>query len=123
MGFYNPIYKNELFFPSKTHISTPFTQNIYGLLFTNMDIFQWRHGSRNILINSQLKKILFISSDKKKWNKTEKDTNDTEKENNSNESDFKENEIPDLNSLKQKQTSEILTVVAVIMRKKVLNIK
>ena len=81
------------------------------------------NGSRNILINSQLKKILFISSDKKKWNKTEKDTNDTEKENNSNESDFKENEIPDLNSLKQKQTSEILTVAAVITRKKVLNIK
>ena len=42
-----------------------------------------------------------------------------EKENDSNESDFKENEIPDLNSLKQKQTSEILTVAAVIMRKMV----
>ena len=24
IGFYNPIYKNELFFPSKTHISTSF---------------------------------------------------------------------------------------------------
>ena len=52
-----------------------------------------------------------------------------EKENNSDESDFSENEIPDLNSLKpfefelKKQTSEILTVVAVMMRKKVLNIK
>ena len=45
-----------------------------------------------------------------------------EKEN-SNESDFKKNETPHLNSLKQKQTSEILTVVAVIIRKKVLNIK
>ena len=64
-----------------------------------------------------------MNSDKKKWKKTEKDRNDMKKENNSNESDFKENEIPDLNSLKQKQTSEILTVVAVIMRKKVLNIK
>ena len=32
-----------------------------------------------------------------------------EKESNSNESDL-ENEIPDLNSLKRKQTSEILTV-------------
>ena len=63
-----------------------------------------------------------MSSDKKKLNKTEKDRNDMKK-NNSNESDFKENEIPDLNYLKQKQTSEILTVVAVIMRKKVLNIK
>ena len=63
-----------------------------------------------------------MSSDKKKLNKTEKDRNNMEKKN-SNESDFKVNEIPDLNSLKQKQTSEILTVVAVIMRKKVLNIK
>ena len=63
-----------------------------------------------------------MSSDEKKWNKTERDRNYMEKENNSNESDFKENEIPDLNSLKQKQT-EILTVVAVIIRKKVLNIK
>ena len=80
------------------------------------------NGGRNILINSQLKRILFMSSDEKKWNKTERDRNYMEKENNSNESDFKENEIPDLNSLKQKQT-EILTVVAVIIRKKVLNIK
>ena len=38
MGFYNPIYKYELF-SSKTHISTPFTQAIYGFLFTNMNIF------------------------------------------------------------------------------------
>ena len=48
-----------------------------------------------------------MNSDKKKWNKTEKDRNDMKNENSSNESDFKENEIPDLNSLKQKQTSEI----------------
>ena len=39
-----------------------------------------------------------MSSDKKKWNKTEKDRK--KHENNSNESDFSENEIPDLNSLK-----------------------
>ena len=81
------------------------------------------NGGRNILINSQLKRIFFMSCDKKKWNKTEKDRNDMEKENNSNESDFKENEIPDLNSLKQKKTSEILTIAAVIMRKMVLDIK
>ena len=41
-----------------------------------------------------------MSSDKKKWNKTEKDRKNKEKENNSNEIDFIENEIPDLNSLK-----------------------
>ena len=43
-----------------------------------------------------------MSSDKKKWNKTEKDRKNMEKENNSNESDFSENEIPDLNSLTSK---------------------
>ena len=50
---------------------------------------------RNILIKSQLKRILFMSSDKTKWNKTEKDRKNMEKENNSDESDFSENEIPD----------------------------
>ena len=49
-----------------------------------------------------LKRILFISN-KKKWNKTEKDRKNmekAEKENNTDESDFSENEILDLNSLK-----------------------
>ena len=52
-----------------------------------------------------------------------------EKENNSDGSNFSENEISDLPifrsilNLNQKQTSEILSVVAVMMRKKVLNIK
>ena len=41
-----------------------------------------------------------MSSDKKKWNKTEKDRKNMEKENNTDESNFSENEIPDLNSLK-----------------------
>ena len=50
------------------------------------------------------------------------------KENNTDKSDFSQNEIPDLNSLKPfefepKQTSEILTVVALMMRKKVMNHK
>ena len=35
--------------------------------------FNDANGGRNILINSQLKRIVFMSSDKKKWNKTEKD--------------------------------------------------
>ena len=55
---------------------------------------------RNILINSQLKRNLFVSSNKKKWNKTEKDRKNVEKENNTGESDFNENEIPNLNPLK-----------------------
>ena len=41
-----------------------------------------------------------MSSNKKKWNKTEKDRKNMVKENNIYESDFSENEIPDLNSLK-----------------------
>ena len=45
------------------------------------------NGDRNILNNSQLKKILSMSSDKKKWNKTEKERKNMEKENNSNESE------------------------------------
>ena len=34
---------------------------------------------RNILISSEVKKIVFMSSDKKKWNKTEKDRKNMEK--------------------------------------------
>ena len=41
-----------------------------------------------------------MSSDKEKWNKTEKDKKNMDKENNSDESDFSENVIPDLNSLR-----------------------
>ena len=56
---------------------------------------------RNTLINSQRKRILFISNDKKKGNKTEKNRKkNIQKENITDVSDFSENEIPDLNSLK-----------------------
>ena len=55
---------------------------------------------RNILMNIQLKIILFMSRDKKKWNKTERDRKNMEKEDNTDESDFIENEIPDLTFLK-----------------------
>ena len=41
-----------------------------------------------------------MGSDKKNWNKTEKDRKNMGKENNTDESDFSGNEIPDLNSLK-----------------------
>ena len=65
-----------------------------------------------------------MSSNKKKWNKTEKNRKNMEKENNNDESDFSEDGIPDLNSLtpfefepktnigdtnsSQKQPSEVL---------------
>ena len=39
-----------------------------------------------------------MSSDKKKWNKTEKGRKNMEKENNTDESDFSENKISDLSS-------------------------
>ena len=40
IGFYSPTYKKELFFSSKTHISTSFAQDKYDLLVTNINIFQ-----------------------------------------------------------------------------------
>ena len=88
MGFYKSIYKNELLFSSKTHIPEPFTQDIYMTLYLlTWTYFNYFSGARNILINSQPKRILFVSSDKKKLNKTEKDRKNTDKENNSNESE------------------------------------
>ena len=63
----------------------------YSLTWT---YFNDVNGGRNILIQSQLKRILFMSSDTKKWNKTEKDRKNMEKENKRDESDFNENEIP-----------------------------
>ena len=84
---------------------------------------------RNILINSQRKRILFISNEKRKGNKTEqKQKKNMQKENITDGSDFSENEIPDLNSLKPfkfepKKSSKTLTLVAVMMRKKVWKIK
>ena len=66
MGFYNPIYKNELFFLPKS----PFTQDIYMAFY----LLTWTYSNdvnvgRNILINSQLKRIFFYE----RRNKTEKD--------------------------------------------------
>ena len=58
--------------------------NFYLLAWT---YFNDVNGGRNILINSQLKIILFMSSYKKKRNKTEKDRKNMEKENNSNENE------------------------------------
>ena len=75
MEFYKSIYKNDFFF-FQTHISAPFTQDIYMtfylLTWTN---FNDVNEGRNILINSQLKRILFMSSDKKikqKWERQKK---------------------------------------------------
>ena len=101
MGFYNPFYKNELFFFQNLHLYTICTRYIY----MTFHLLKWTYfndvnGGKNILINSQLKRILFMSSNKKKWNKTEKDRKNMEKEKNNDKSDFSENEIPDLNKFK-----------------------
>ena len=99
MGFYNPIYKNELFLLTKLTFQHHLHKIYMGFYLLIWTYFNDDNGGRNILINSKLKRILFMSSDKKKWNKTEKDRKSMEKENNNNKNDFSENDIPDLNSL------------------------
>ena len=70
MRFYNPIYKKELFFFQ----NSPFTQDIYMAFYLlTWTYFNDVNGGRNVLINSQFKRSIFMSSDKIKWNKTEKD--------------------------------------------------
>ena len=65
-----------------------------------------------------------MSSDKKKWNKTEKDRKNMEKENKTDGSDlvkmrYQIQILWSLLNLNERQKSEILTIVAMIMRKKV----
>ena len=55
---------------------------------------------RNILINPQLKRILFLAATGKNKTKLRKTEKKNKKKNNTNESDFSENEILDLNSFK-----------------------
>ena len=75
MEFYKSIYKNDFFF-FQTHILAPFTQDIYMTFYLlTWTYFNDVNGGRNILINSQLKRILFMSSDKKikqKWERQKK---------------------------------------------------
>ena len=68
------------------------------MTFYLLTLTYYNHANvgRNVLINSQLKRIIFMNSDKKKWNKTEKDRKNIEKEKNTDESDFSENKIQDL---------------------------
>ena len=84
---------------------------------------------RNILINAQLKKIFFISKDRKKGNKTEKDSKKTRKKKISPmkvilvKMRYQIKILWSLVNSNQKQASKTLAVVAVMMRKKVLKIK
>ena len=100
IGFCNSIYKNELVFllPKLTfqHHLHKIHMAFYLLTWT---YFKDVIVGRNI-INSRLERILFISSDKKKLNKTEKDRKNMEKEKKKRWKWVSENEIPHSNSLK-----------------------
>ena len=87
MGFHKSIYKNELFFLQKLTFQHHLHKTYMIFYLLTWTYFNDLNVDRDILINSQLKRILFMSSDKKKWNKTEKDRKNMEKENNSNESE------------------------------------
>ena len=124
MGFFKPIYKIELFFSSKIHISTLFTQDIYiAFYLLKWTYFNDVNGGRNILINSHFKRVLFISSGKKKQSKTEKDKKSWKKKKSDGSDSVKMTYhiqiLWSLLNLNKTQASEILTVVAVILRKKV----
>ena len=73
IGFYNPIYKNVFFFSSIIRTFLHHLHKIYVAFYLlTWTYFNDVNGGRNILIISQLKKIIFISSDKKKWKKLRK---------------------------------------------------
>ena len=83
------------------------------------------NGGRNILINSQLKRILFF---RKQWQENTKQNwkrqKNMEKENKTDRSDlvkmrYQIQILWSLLNLNERQKSEILTIVAVIIRKKV----
>ena len=79
---------------------------------------------RNTVINSQLKRILLLAAASKSETKLREAEKKIKKEN-TNETTFSESERPDFNSLRiwTKSKHQILTIVAVIMWKKVLKIK
>ena len=76
------------FFFQNSHFSTIYTRYIFlAFYLLTWTYFHDVNGGRNIFINSQLKRILFRISDKKKSNKTEKLRKNMEKQNSSNESE------------------------------------
>ena len=71
MGFYNPIYKNELLSFQNSHFNTIYTRYIYiyGLSWAYFnDVMGQKHFNQL----STWKRILFMSSDKKKWKRQKK---------------------------------------------------
>ena len=91
----------KMIFSFQTHISVPFTQDIYMTFYLlTRTYFNEVNECRNILINSQLKRILFMSSDKKIKQKWERQKKHGKRKQQQWKWGFSENEIPDLNSLK-----------------------
>ena len=69
--FYNPIYKKWTFFRfQNSHFNIIWHKICMTFYLLRWTYFNDVNVGRNILTNSQLKRILFMSSDKKKWNKT-----------------------------------------------------
>ena len=90
------MYKMNFFF---------FQNSYFNIIWTRPFIYQHEYFNdvnvgRNGLINSQLKRILFIAATRKNEAKMTKTEKKHGKKSNSDESDFSENQIPDLNSLK-----------------------
>ena len=92
MGFYNLIYKNKLFFSSKTHIQHHLSKMYMAFYLLTWTYFNDVNGGKNLNLKESLQQ--------EKMKQTEKDRKNMEKENNSEESDFSENVIPELDSLK-----------------------
>ena len=89
--------QNELFFLPKRVFQYHLNKAFYlptWIYFNDVNV------GRNSLINSQLRRILFIAATRKNEAKMRKTEKKHGKKSNSDESDFSENEIPDLNSLK-----------------------
>ena len=94
--------KMNIFFSFKTHISTSFAQDIYGLFYLlAWSYFHDINVGRNILTNSQLKESFLLAATRKsktKLRKTEKKT--WKKKITTMKVTSSENGIPNSNSLK-----------------------
>ena len=109
----------KFLFSSKTHISTSFAQDIYDLLFTNANIFSWRRWGQKHF-NQFLIEFFLLAATRKNETKLRK-TEQSWKKNKTNESVVKMRYqiqiLWGLLNLNEMQTSEILTVIAVIGRR------
>ena len=78
IAFYNPIYKND-FFLSKLFLLHHLYKIYMAFYLLTWTYFNEVIVGRNILIDSQVKRNLFIRSEEKIGNKTQKDRKNMEK--------------------------------------------